>query len=167
MTSRDMHRWRADYDAAGIRADSIPPASTVEVVRSADLVIASDMRRAIESAERLTSGPVEISPLVRETPTPFPEWTRIRMPRRLWDIATGIRWGWWVITGTEALQDDWERVTKAVHWLDDVSNQYEHIAVVCHGNVRRLLAIQLVRLGWRGDGHRRSYRHWTVWTLLK
>ena len=41
------------------------------------------------------------------------------------------------------------------------------LAVVTHGVLRRILARQLEARGWRPDGMRRSYAHWSVWTLRK
>jgi broad specificity phosphatase PhoE len=167
MSAHDMQLWRDGYDATGILPHDSPPNGLEELVATADLVVASDYRRAIETAERLTSAPLMVSELLRETPTPIPPWNRIRMPRTLWEWATLVRWGSWILRGIDGMPEHTERGQRAAAWLDELSRDTQHVVVVTHGNFRRLLALSLARMGWRPDGKRRSYDHWSVWSLTR
>jgi len=168
MSRADMQRWRDGYDAAGLRDDDEPPAGLADLIATADLVIVSDMSRAIQTAQRLTTAPVEVSALVRETPPPIPNLTRLRMPRHLWEWMTLARWGYWILKGKQGPDEDVARAVNAANWLDDLSLRHPHIAVVTHGTFRRLLTYKLEHIGWRrSPGSRRSYDHWSVWSLDK
>ena len=62
-----VDRWREAYDAAGILSDSVPPPGISSEVAGADVLVTSDLPRALASAERLAPGKaVHVSPLFRE-----------------------------------------------------------------------------------------------------
>lgn len=168
MREADMHAWRDGYDAAGIVAEDAPPPQVTELVRDADLVIASDLARAIESAKRLTTAhQIRISPEMREAPADVPRWIRVPLPRAVWEWTMVVRWGYRILRGTDAPPEHLARAMRAAGWLDDLSAEHAHIVVVTHGVFRRLLARQLESIGWRADGARRTYAHWSIWSLSK
>jgi broad specificity phosphatase PhoE len=168
MSAADMKAWRVGYDGAGILDADAPPAGLSELVTEADILLASDMPRAIQTAQRLkTDHRIQISALLREAPTGIPNWGKWKMPRTLWEGTALARWGIQIARGKEIPPDDLARATHAANWLDDLSTQHAHIAAVTHGTFRRYLARRLEYIGWHPDGRRRSYRHWSVWTLSK
>src|SRR4051812_44820390 len=76
-----VSQWREAYDAAGILSDSAPPAALVAAASAADCVLASDLPRAVASAERLAPGrSVRTSELLREMTLEVPRWVRARWP---------------------------------------------------------------------------------------
>jgi broad specificity phosphatase PhoE len=164
----DMVAWRRGYDAAGILASDTPPPALRELVRGTDLIVASDLPRAVMTAERLADGrQVVLSPLIREAPAPWPAWNRARLPRVVWEWAVTLRWGYYILRNIDIPPQDLERGSKAAFWIDDLMKQHVHGAIVTHGVFRRILARQLEALGWQSDGRRRSYDHWSVWTLTR
>jgi broad specificity phosphatase PhoE len=167
MTAHDMELWRQGYDAAGILDHDAPPAGLRELVATADLIVSSDYARAIQTAERLTTSPFLLSELLRETPTPIPQWHRVKMPRFLWEWATLIRWGSWILRGIDGMPQHTARAERAAKWLDDLAHDKRHIVIVTHGNFRRLLAMMLAKRGWTPDAKRRSYRNWSVWSVTR
>lgn len=168
MTRADIRDWRDGYDAAGILDDDKPPPALRDRVASADLIVASDMPRALQTARRLTDRELTILPIVRETPPPIPEWKHLRLPRHVWEWMALVRWGYWILTGIRGPADALDRAAKAAECLNGLSAKYPHIVVVTHGTFRRLLAYKLEDDGWRwADGTRRSYRHWSVWSFEK
>ena len=163
-----MLAWRVGYDAAGLLDDEAPPAELKVLVQSADLVVSSDFPRAVQTAERLLDGrPFPTSQLLREAPTDVPPWNGVRLPRRLWEWAMLARWGYRILRGTDIPPQDLARGLAAARWLDDLSTQHTHIAVATHGVFRRILARQLLTVGWQPRGKWRSYDHWSVWSLSK
>src|SRR5215212_6585995 len=73
LSAAGVQRWRAQSDAVGITADDEPPAALVRETERAALVVASEMRRAIASAQRLAPGrDIRVSTLLRETALPIP-----------------------------------------------------------------------------------------------
>src|SRR5688572_23949176 len=54
ICGREIGRWYRGYDESGIVAGLGPPTALREAARTAGCVVASNTRRAIESAARLT-----------------------------------------------------------------------------------------------------------------
>src|SRR6185436_11512114 len=87
-----VERWRDAYDAAGIRADCRPPVALVETAADATHIIASDLPRAVESAERLApQRAVWLSELLREIPLAIPRWPT-RLPLEAWGVLIHLGW---------------------------------------------------------------------------
>src|SRR6185503_16573508 len=88
-----VERWRTQYDAAGIVEDDAPPPSLVADAERADLVVCSDLPRAIASAARLAPNrPIANSPLLRESPLPVPRLAPLRLPLLGWGALINLRW---------------------------------------------------------------------------
>jgi broad specificity phosphatase PhoE len=162
-----IQRWRDAMDATGILETSRPPRVLVDRVAQADLVMASDLARAVESAKRLAPGrDVMISPLFRESALEFPKWMRFRWPVRIWRIFTGSQWMYRILRGTDVSESERARAAAAAKLLGELAQEHELIAVVCHGVFRRMLSRHLARAGWSPDPGRHSYRNWSVWEYV-
>jgi broad specificity phosphatase PhoE len=165
-----VERYLADYDAAGI-LDDVPPPAVVQEVAAARLVVASDLPRAIASAERLTGrAPGAVSPLLRETRLRVPRWAPRRAPLGVWAAALHLSWLIDRTRGVDAAPDARERARRAAAWCGErcrercpPSEPDGTVAVVTHGIFRRLLAQELVAAGWRAAPGRQSYANWSVW----
>jgi broad specificity phosphatase PhoE len=159
-------RWRDACDAVGIGADERPPAALRAEGERAALVVASDLPRAAESAERIVPGRViHTSVLLREAPLQIPPWTRARLPLAAWEAVVHTRWLWRIVRGLDAPPDVRERCDAAADWLVGLASERSPVLVVTHGVFRRLLDGRLRRLGWRPEGGPRSYAHWSAWPL--
>ena len=164
-----VERWRADYDAAGIIANDEPPLALRSSVERADVLVASDLPRAIASAKRLVpQRPVSESPLFRELPLPIPSIARLRAPLSVWGALIHARWILDIARRQDATSEALEQARLATEWCRTTCCEHRTdctLAVVTHGVFRRLLARQLVEDGWRLESRRRSYAHWSVWAL--
>jgi broad specificity phosphatase PhoE len=161
-----LHRWRDDYDAAGIMDHSHPPASLVAEAARAGLVVSSDLPRAIVSAERLAptrSRPA--SPLLRESPLDIPPWSSARLPLTGWAAVLHLRWLAQIARGKDPSLADRQRVCDAAAWLEAHVREHETVVALTHGVFRRSLGNHLLTLGWRARERRRSYAHWSVWSF--
>jgi broad specificity phosphatase PhoE len=170
-----MERWRAAYDEAGVVSQDPPPDLLKEAIRSAHFV-ASDLPRAVESAEMLAAGnPVIVSPLLREIPLHIPQ-LPLRLPVGAWGAAISMAWGYRILTGADATREDITRARAAARWLEGVASTNatsdapgdSTTVVVTHGGFRRLLAKHLADAGWTLVSERRSlrrYRNWSAWAL--
>jgi broad specificity phosphatase PhoE len=157
-----MHAWRAAYDSAGIQAVSQPPAALVQVAADAAHVVASDLPRAVASAERLAPGrEIRTSPLLRETPLAIPFWPT-RLPLGAWGVLISLGWGYRIVRGTDASADERARAAAAAEWLASLTADGTTTLAVTHGAFRRLLAKQLLARGWTSTGRRGGYRPWSA-----
>jgi hypothetical protein len=163
-----LRRWMVGYDEAGIREGDAPPAALKSQASHADLIIASDMARAMQSAQRLAAGrTVEVSPLLRETPLEIPRWVPVRLPMLLWDALIHTQWFVRLLRHAHASPEELERAEAAALWLTTRSEGRALTIVLTHGVFRRLVAARLLEHGWRPGRGRRSYKHWSVWEFRR
>jgi len=163
----DVVAWRAQYDATGIDPRSTPPAGRVAEVARADRLATSDLRRAVESLERLAGDrPRLVLPLLRETQLPIPR-LPLRMPFTLWNVAIHARWIADILRHRESLPEARRQVEEAAAWCRDEARSLGDgtLAAVTHGVFRRLLAIELEREGWRLESRAGAFGYWSVWRL--
>lgn len=157
-------RWRDAYDAAGILDDSQPSAELVAEVASADRLVASDLPRAIASAERLIPGKaVDVLPLVREMYLDLPPWLIARWPLKVWEIAIFLHWTAREVRHGIAAPEEIQRAVAAVSALEERSRESANIVVVTHGAFRRLLALRLIEQGWTAGERTGGFNNWSVW----
>ena len=150
-------RWREAYENAGIDPREAAP-EKLRALAASSVVVASNVRRAIESAERLAQGrDVVTSPLLRELDLVPPSLGRLRLPLLAWAIAIGIR--------GHVTAEEKERARAAVDWLSDLAERHGSVLAVTHGSFRAVVAKELLRRGWQVDASRRAIRHWSAWTF--
>jgi broad specificity phosphatase PhoE len=159
--------WRDAYNAAGIRADAKPPGALSELASTAAHVIASDLRRAIESAERLVPmRDILVSELLRETPLTVPSWPT-RLPMAGWAVVIHLAWSYGIARGADATNADRVRAVAAAEWLTGLVSDGSTAVVVTHGVFRRSLASQLVDCGWTNTNRQGGYSHWSAWSFVR
>ena len=161
------------YDAAAIAQEHPPPPALVSLARSADLIVSSDLPRAVSSAELLAGArSVEVNPLFREasleTPElPLPSLGGVRLPLRGWALVFGVRWFRASRRGLPPPGVDaavLARAEAAAAWLVDAAADRGFVLVVTHTTFRTLLAAELARRGWRPHTPR-PFREWSAWRL--
>lgn len=166
VSAAGVQKWLTDYDEAGLADDDEPPTSLADEIAPAEFLVASDLPRAVASAERLAAGrPVVQSPLLRETIVDVPDWLPWRWPASVWATCINLHLGYRALRGVEAPPQEVRRAATASRWLTKLADEESPLVVVTHGLFRRLLADRLVASGWRPDDRWRSYRHWSAWSF--
>ena len=165
MVNRDgILRWREAYDRAGIAADQ-PPAALRHLASQATHIIASDLPRAVMSAEFLVpTRQIITSDLLRETPLAIPRWPT-PLPVGVWDGLVHLCWSYRILRGTDVVDVERARVVAAAGWLTAFVANESTALVVTHGVFRRLLAKQLLAQGWSRAERRGGYAPWSSWTF--
>lgn len=168
MNVAGVHRWREDYDAAGIDDGSVPPQSLVDQASRAGAIVASDLARAIASAERLAPGrEVRLSPLFRESHLDIPTWLPARWPLAVWGAAIHVQWLGRLIRRVPLAPGEQQRVKDAADWVEGVVRESGATVVVTHGVFRRLLGLELVARGWGAEPRVSGYQNWSAWPYVR
>lgn len=158
-----MGAYEDAYDAAGILEGERPTLELERLLGEATLVAASDLPRAIASADRLARGRgVEISPLSREIRLEPPRWVPVKLPIEVWDVFSHIQWTYRIATGAEHAFV--RRANDAVDWLIGHAASWSDVVAVTHGGFRRILDARLVSRGWARRSRQHSYANWSVWS---
>ena len=161
-----LARWSALYDLAAIDDADGPPDALRTIARDVGCVVASDLPRAIASAERLVAPgtPFERSPLLREAALWMPAWPVVRLPRGGWGLAIGIgslvrRW-----TNAPAETAIAARALDAGAWLDALATAHGSVLAVTHAVIRGRVMAALLARGWV-TRERRGLHHWSAWVM--
>ena len=161
----EVQVWRDAYDVAGIRADSNAPHALMQLAARAQHFVSSDLRRAVESAERLAPRrDLVVSPLLRETMLDVPRWPT-RMPAVGWEVLAHLVWGYRVMRGMDTTNADRARALETARWLGALVESGSTAVVVTHGVFRRQLSLQLLSLGWTSAGRIGGYDNWSTWSF--
>ena len=161
-----IHRYRTEYDAAGIVGDSSPPSALTAEAAAAQTIVSSDLARALASAERLAPGrAITVSPLLRETHLAIPGWAFGRLPLLAWSAVLHLYWKYRIWRGTDVTPQEREQADAAADWLMTLAGKNSTVVAVTHGVFRRSLARQLARGGWRPERGRQRYHNWSVWAF--
>jgi broad specificity phosphatase PhoE len=159
--------WREEYDLAGILLNSQPSARLVRIAHAATHIVASDLPRAIASAERLApQREIEVSDLLREVPLRLPRWPT-RLPLIAWEFLIHVAWSYRIVRGIDSTEQDRARAAAAAKWLGEIVTSDSTALGVTHGVFRRLLAQQFLLSGWTNSGRRGGYSHWSFWTFAR
>ena len=159
----DVPAYEDAYDAHGIRDDDRPRAELDALLDPSAKIVASDLPRAIASAQRLAPDrPLELSPLLREIRLEPPRWIPVRLPIQIWDVFSHVQWSYRLFSSAD--HEYVRRARAAVDWLAGHAERSSSIVAVTHGGFRRILDARLVTRGWRRAYERKSYHNWSVWS---
>jgi broad specificity phosphatase PhoE len=151
ISGHDVGRWVRRYNEFGITREIEPPARVRRLVSSAGCVVASDLRRSIESATWLASSrEVQIDPDLREAVLPDSMGVSMRLPPRAWVVIARVAWWLGCCRSSETIEATRHRVRRATDRLCTLAGEHRVVLVVGHGMLNRFIATQLLSLGWRG-----------------
>jgi broad specificity phosphatase PhoE len=151
IAGHEIGRWCARYDSLGISRELPPPAALQRLMITMRCVVASNLKRSVESAEWFAPpGEIRIDPDLREAALPQSLWVPIRMPPGVWVVLA--RLAWWVNIGSarESLATTRSRASRVAEGLCALALEKGTVGVVGHGAFNRFIATQLRRRGWRG-----------------
>jgi broad specificity phosphatase PhoE len=140
-----------NYDAAGIDLRHPPPAPLRRTARSAEVVLSSDLRRAVESARVLfPKRRLRKNPLFREADIPRTNPLPWQIDPLLWSLAARTVWflGW--SPDAESFAVARQRARLAARHLHELSARHGSVALVGHGVFNALIGWELRSEGWQG-----------------
>jgi broad specificity phosphatase PhoE len=165
MRGAGVHAFEDAYDAAGILDHDVPPPELIRIATDVDVVAASDLPRAIASAQRIAPERVpDVTPLLREFRLEPPSWVP-HLPIQAWDVISHVQWSYRLFRG--ARHESVRRAEHAVEWLTQRVGDSRTVLAVTHGGFRRLVAARLESRGWRAGPERRSYTNWSIWSFSR
>jgi broad specificity phosphatase PhoE len=151
ISSRDVGQWVRRYNESGIDQRLMPPESVSRLVASAGCVVASNLRRSVESAAVLApSRDVHIDPELREAVLPDSLGISVRMPPDVWVVLARVAWWLDWCRSEETVDATRRRAGRAADRLSVLAREHESVAVVGHGMFNWFIARELVKRGWRG-----------------
>jgi broad specificity phosphatase PhoE len=153
--------WRRGEDNAPLDPVSRPGSALVQLVRAASCVIASPLRRSLESARLLAPAGVPVTDaLFREADLPCGFRSAARLRPDVWAVLARSAWFFGWADGMESFAATRVRAAGAAQLLTARAESHDTIAVVGHGMINIVIARELRAHGWRGP-RVPSRRHWS------
>jgi broad specificity phosphatase PhoE len=160
IQGRAFGEWLRGENDAPIDATHQPSRELQRLVSTADRIVASPLRRSLESARLLAPA---IAPLVdacfREAELPSAIHSRLRLRPDTWAWLARVAWflGW--SAGVESFAAARGRAARAAETLVAQATARGTVVLVGHGLMNVLIAAQLRHAGWHGPLWP-SRRHW-------
>lgn len=155
-----LAHWLASERDAAVDPTQRPSAELERRIRNAGCVIASPLRRSIESVRLLAPS---IVPLIdehfQEPPLPSAIESRLRLSPRLWTGLARSAWfcGW--SAGVESFKAARARAAEGVRILIGHAESQGSVVLLGHALINILIARQLRAVGWEGPWFPPP-RHW-------
>jgi broad specificity phosphatase PhoE len=147
------------YDQAGLCETSHPSAQAKHRVQTAQVILTSDFRRTIESAERLGAKDLfQVDPLFREVDCWWNVASSLQLPSLCWIAYVRLCWPYRHHGAPEPPKVAQGRAADAAQRLITQTDR-GNVVLVGHGGMNTLIAQALRRLGWSGP-KQPSLAHW-------
>jgi len=151
IRGRGIGDWVRGYDATGISPAVRPPPDVCRLESTTTCVLASDLRRAAESAAWIAgSNAVRLDPDLREAALPRSLPISLRLSPGVWVVLARLIWYAGLGDAHETLAETATRAHRAVARLAVLAEEHGTVVAVWHGMFNRFLAAELRRRGWDG-----------------
>jgi broad specificity phosphatase PhoE len=149
ITGREIGRWYRAYNTCGIGGSE--PSRPLREAATAGCVVASDLRRAVESAARL--GPadrIRVEPTLREVGFPEALDSSLRLKPDVWVLIARAAQMLDRCECDERIDDVRARAAAAARTLVQLAGAHRTVVAVGHGWFNQFVARELRRGGWQG-----------------
>jgi broad specificity phosphatase PhoE len=151
IAGTDLGRWYRVYNDLGLEPGSSPPDLLRGAAAGARCIVASDLPRAIESAQLLAGeNVVQLDPDLREVGFPEGLNAKMRLSPGAWVmIARGV----WLLDGCkcdETRKAAQQRAARLVDRLCELAHAHDSVVAVGHGWFNLFIGRELRRRQWRG-----------------
>ena len=166
ISCKEFGIWVEKYDYSGVFEEDSNPTVTLKKAATANIVLSSELKRSIDSANLLNPNLKAISdPLFRETELPIPltNLWGIKLNSCIWAVILRCLWFSGYSRGCESLSNAIDRAKKASELLVKYAQEHTSVALVGHGFFNMLIAKELQKTGWKGK-RKTSSKHWSCTT---
>jgi len=153
--------WLKKYNESGIRQEMRPPDNLIQAIKKIDVVISSDLKRALDSAQMLAGSRVIMrNKIFREFELPENKKKYPKFTPGLWSIIFRVLWFTGYSNMSENFTDARKRIKLSADKLTDLASKHTSIILVGHGLMNRFIGLELKKRGWRKK-HRCGRGYWS------
>jgi len=144
MTSSEFREWTEKYEVSKVIKNKVEMHGI-----QWDICYASDLPRAVTTANEVYKGNIKIDSLLREVDNaPFIHTKRIKLPFEVWHICGRIAWFFKAKSQPESIVGTKKRINE---FLDKIDWSKENILIVFHGFMIYNFHKELRRRGFKGE----------------
>lgn len=153
ITVREFQEWLQRYEDEDIMRGTDIPSKTLEVIEASKFIVASDQKRAVQSATMLTNNITFIqNPLFREAAIPsilpVPRWMKYKP--NVWMFLGRAFWMVGYSKNVESYLEVQKRAKQAADVLIGYANVYQRVALIGHSYFNTMIGKELRARGWHG-----------------
>jgi len=149
VTSHEMADWIAGYDLSDTGND-IPSESSLAIASSAHRIISSNLPRTLSSLNALGREPECVDEVFREAGLPIFHMPILRLSPTLWAAFFRVMWLLGISRNAEPLEVAKHRAFQAARILVAYAKKSNGpVLLMGHGVMNRLIAKELISLGWK------------------
>ena len=164
MGSLELSHWVDTYDIAPIDTNSLPSEQTKVLVQSADVVLTSTLRRAIDSAGVLDAEVHEKNSFFNEAGIPEVKFPFIKLKPKSWLVILRVLLLLGLGKKDTSLKASKAQAEMAAKRLLALSLEHDNVALIGHGGMNWLIRKVLMKEGWVLEG-KPSNANWGVTVL--
>lgn len=157
ITPSEMECWIDLYNRSEVTTDGAP-ISSLQFVNTSTCIVASTARRALSSVQALGLTVSVTDSVFCEAQLPYPLWRFPRLPPFVWAAFFRLLWFFGYSRGFESIQAAKARAKTAAEKLILLAEKGP-VLLVGHGIMNRLIAKELVVLGWVAPA-RHASQYW-------
>lgn len=161
-----LQKWVKEYDVAPIHNKSLPSDATITLAKSADVVLTSSLKRAIDSASVLGLEVHEKNELFNEAAIPEVSIPYLKLKPKVWLVILRVLLILGLGKKNNSLKASKAQAKQAAQRLIAMSKEYKHVVLIGHGGMNWLMAKALLKEGWVLEG-KGSYENWGVSVFRK
>lgn len=159
IDSLSLKTWVKDYNSVPIHPESLPSKETIALVQSADVILTSTLRRAIDSASVLEVDVYEQNKLFNEAAIPVLNIPFLKLKPKSWLVLLRMMLLFGLGKKDTSLKASKRQAKEAAKKL--LGFPHNHVVLVGHGGMNWLIGKELVSEGWVLDG-KVSHENWGV-----
>lgn len=155
----DIAHWIEHYNRSEVTTEDMPNVS-VDLATSAACVVASTAPRALSSVAALGHTPSVTDAMFCEAALPHAPWRFPRLPPAVGAAFFRLLWFFGYSHGSDSFRATQARAKAAAEKLVDLAKSGS-VLLVGHGIMNRLIAKELLTLGWLGP-RKHENRYWSA-----
>lgn len=148
---RGFGDWIRHYDNTGIDTTHAPTEKIIFEAKQTEFVVCSNLKRSLESASLIGIEVVDLECSgFREAGMPYGNWNILRMTPKAWSVIFRVMWLLGYSSNTESFKEAKTRSKECAKKLMALAERHSSVLLVGHGIMNRLIAKELISLGWQG-----------------
>lgn len=159
ITPIEIEGWIDLYNCSEVATDGAP-ISSLQFVNTSTCIVASTARRALSSVQALGLSVSVTDKVFCEAQLPYPLWRFPRLPTFVWAAFFRLCWFFGYSQGAESILAAKDRARVAAEKLIMLAANGP-VLLVGHGIMNRLIAKELVVLGWVSSAKHES-KYWST-----
>ncbi len=147
LYASQMNEWVQEYNTSSIDI-TLPSKKTIEYIKDADIVYASNLPRTTDSLKIVGIIPDEKNSLFDELSLPKTDGNFLKLKPNSWLILLRVMMLLYIGRNNDIFLKDKRRSVQATRYLIDATKKHDSVVLMGHGGINFLIGKLLKKEGW-------------------